>query len=299
MDIPKHEQRIKQELKAAGVSHFGMAKFSIKYLPKVIHENEHVGGVIYGRYKDKSGGSSPLNEGVLVATNFRIIFLDHKPGYTAFDELTYQVVSGLQKSTAAFASTVTLHTRITDYVLRFANPKCADIFIAYVEQQRLERASKEASTILPAASAKEFVVQAKKLDKKAEAFLNGHESAVLSTIDRTGNIHGAVVYYYPSPDGFIYVLTKAETQKAHNIFAHSQVALTIYDEAKLQTAQLQGHVSVEADPATKQHIFDEIVKLRQYGTEKRLPPVTQLQAGAFIVLKIAPTSGTFRDFKQD
>jgi len=131
-----HEERIKEEIRAAGVTKYGMLKFSIRYLPKIIHENEHIGGVVYGRYKDKEG-SLAFNEGMLVATDRRIIFLDHKPGFTDMDEVSYSVLSGARMTTALFTSIV-LRTKAGDYALSFTNPKCARNFIRYVEDKRLE-----------------------------------------------------------------------------------------------------------------------------------------------------------------
>lgn len=130
-----HSRRIYDELLAAGVSRFGMKKFAARYLPKVIHKDEHIKGVVYGRYRDKSGVLS-LNAGMLVATNKRIIFLDHKPGYTATDEIAYNVVAGISLTKAIF-SAVTLRTRLGDYTIRFTNPKSAEIFAKYVERHCL------------------------------------------------------------------------------------------------------------------------------------------------------------------
>ncbi len=133
--MTKHADRIIDELKAVGVTGFGMRKFAIKYLHKVIHENEHIKGVVYGRYSE-SGGPG-LSEGILVATDLRIIFLDHKPGFTKTDEVTYDEVFGIKRTTAIF-SAVALHTRLGDFNIRFANSKCASIFVKYVEKRRLE-----------------------------------------------------------------------------------------------------------------------------------------------------------------
>ena len=137
MDTTKlsHKERINKELLEAGVTRYGMKKFAVHYLPNVIHENEHIKGIVYGRYRDKQGVTN-WNEGILVATDLRIIFLDHKPGFTDMDELTYDVVSGINITTALFSS-VTLHTRINDYQVRFTNTKCASIFTEYVEERLL------------------------------------------------------------------------------------------------------------------------------------------------------------------
>ncbi len=130
-------QRIGRELDEVGVTMYGRAKFACRLLPQIIHDNEHIGGAVYGRY---STGDNLLkwNEGMLIATNKRIIFLDHKPGFEALDELTYDVVSGMQKVYAWPFTSFTLHTRICNYSLRYVNQKCVDAFMHYVENRRLE-----------------------------------------------------------------------------------------------------------------------------------------------------------------
>lgn len=71
MDTTKlsHKERINKELLEAGVTRYGMKKFAVHYLPNVIHENEHIKGIVYGRYRDKQGVTN-WNEGILVATDF-------------------------------------------------------------------------------------------------------------------------------------------------------------------------------------------------------------------------------------
>lgn len=130
-----HKLRVLNELRQVGVSRYGMTKFSVRYAYKVIHKDEHVKGAVYGRYKEEGGTS--FNEGLLIATDKRVLFLDHKPGFTKTDEMTYDVVSGINKTTTLF-SAVTLRTRLGDYMLRFANPRCASIFANYVEKRRIE-----------------------------------------------------------------------------------------------------------------------------------------------------------------
>ncbi len=137
MQFSSKAERIRQELKNAGVTSYGLAKFATRYLPQILHENEHIHGAVYGRY---TAGTGLLNweEGILIATELRIIFLDRKPGYEARDELTYDVVAGVQKSYAWPFAAVTLHTRLGNYTIRFANKKCIDTFVHYVEKRRLE-----------------------------------------------------------------------------------------------------------------------------------------------------------------
>ena len=130
-------QRIQQELEPAGATTFGRLKFASRFLPQVLHKGEHIKGVVYGRYAEGTGLLQWV-EGMLIATDRRVIFLDRKPGFEALDELTYDVVSGVQKSYAWPFASVTLHTRIGNYTLRFANKRCIDSFMHYVEKRRLE-----------------------------------------------------------------------------------------------------------------------------------------------------------------
>lgn len=130
-----HKQRINHELQEVGVSRFGMMKFSVRYLHHIVHEDEHIKAIVYGRYQDKDTKFN-WNEGLLLATDKRVMFVDHKPGYTMVDELTYDIVSGVTVTKALF-SAVILHTRMGDYEVRFVNDRCAEIFSHYVEIRRL------------------------------------------------------------------------------------------------------------------------------------------------------------------
>lgn len=132
-----HTERIKQELREVGITSFGMLRFSCRHLPEIIHEEEHIKAAVYGRYRE-GGGLLNFSEGMLVATSHRIIFLDHKPGYTTLDELGYDLVVGIRHSTAGPFSAVTVHTRIGDFTIRFGRRAQAERFVHYVETRRLE-----------------------------------------------------------------------------------------------------------------------------------------------------------------
>ncbi len=132
-----HADRIKLELIEAGISRFGLKKFAVHYLPRIIHANEHIMGAVYGRYGTDVFFSS-MNEGMLVATDRRVIFIDHKPGFTDIKELTYEAVSGLERVTTGIFSAVTLYTKLGDFNIHNAKPKCVEKFAEYVEVRRLE-----------------------------------------------------------------------------------------------------------------------------------------------------------------
>ncbi len=126
----KHQARVLKELQDLGMSRFALSTLESMYLPHIIRTNEHIGGVIYGRHK--------VGFAMIVATDRRIIFLDKKPLYVNEDEINYAVVSGVSYCHAGFGSTITLHTRITDYAIRTYNQKCAETFIEYIESRCLE-----------------------------------------------------------------------------------------------------------------------------------------------------------------
>lgn len=100
-----HISRVRQELKAVGVTRHGLAKPESKELPRVLHDDEHIGGVIYGQI-----GSG--NSAMLVATDRRVIYLDHRALFMTTDEMTYDVVSGVRSTTAGPFTAIILHTRI-------------------------------------------------------------------------------------------------------------------------------------------------------------------------------------------
>lgn len=289
MITKEHRLRVKEELRKAGVTSYGLLKLESRNLPQIIHENEHVKGVSYGRAS--TGGGA-----MLVATDLRIIYFNRMPLFSSLDEVTYELVSGVSiyKSGNLFAS-VSLHTRAGDYTVRYTNYVCAKRFVKYIEQRCIESGKTNQS------AAPSTTISQKELNEllrpATKRFLREHEVATLSTIDRNGNVDGAVVYYSFN-NGLLHILTKGGTQKMHNIFAHPQVAITIFDEVNLQTMQIQALASIETDQETKRKVFKYLGRERVYGNERRSPPVTQLHEGSFIVVQIRPTAIKFRDYKK-
>lgn len=121
-----HKQRIWNELKSLGMSKWGLLKLETRYLPKLIHEDEPVKAVVYGH--------NDTGSAMLVATDRRVIFVDRKPLFTRADEITYDVVAGVTYGQVAHRATISLHTRIGDYVIHTVNVACAEHFRDYVER---------------------------------------------------------------------------------------------------------------------------------------------------------------------
>lgn len=285
-----HEQRVRDELRKCGVTSYGMHKGETRRLPALIHEEEKIGGAIYGWCDSGSA--------LLVATNRRVIFIDWKPMYTTTDEISYDVVAGVSYGHQSVVATVCLHTRIGDYTMRYVNLKSAKKFIHYLENRRLEgtKANGQSATKRPDPALPAY--KSATLTTKEEKFLHENELATLSSLDRTGNVHGAAVYYWYDGKGSIFLLTKEQTGKAHDIFAHHQVALTVTNEHNLQTMQISALAEIESAASIKHKVFKEIVREREYAKGKHIPPVAKLDQGAFMVLRLTPRHVKFTDYSK-
>lgn len=287
----EREQLIINELKSVGVTRHGLSKPESKELPRILHDDEHIKGVIYGR-------SEANNSAMLVATDHRVLFLDNQFLFKTIDELSYDVVSGVSSSVSGPLTSVTLHTRVTDYHLRYVNATCAEIFIKYIENKRLEvnpnnqqNDSTQHTTTPPIAHTT--------IDEKTESFLRNNSLAVLSTIDRTGNVHGAVVHYTVGQNDIIYILTKSGTGKGKNIYTHEQVAITIHEPATLKTLQIQGIAKIETDQIIRDEVFLQLTQPRPYKDGINPPPVTQLHNGSFMVIRVIPTIFSYHDYAKN
>lgn len=130
-----HAARIKTQLKNLGMTRYGLWKMESRYLPHVVHPDETIEAVTYGLAGDSSA--------MLVATDRRVIFLDKKPLFISQDEITYDVVSGVNYNRAGVGSTVTLHSRVKDYTIQTLNEHCAQQFVSYIETRCLEHEANE------------------------------------------------------------------------------------------------------------------------------------------------------------
>jgi general stress protein 26 len=299
-----HENRIRQELLEAGITKYGLKKMSTRYLPNVINEDEHIGGVVYGRCENALA--------MLVATDRRVVYVGRRPLYSTVDEVNYSVVSGIKMSTSGLVATVTLHTRVKDYVMKYANLRCARMFVNFIDQKIIKndvevfdhpemprgarlRANRRRATGLSKTNSNENVQE--HISKEGFAFLQEHNIGVISTIDRDGLVFGAAVYY-AMYNNYIYLLTKSETKKARNILANKHASFTITDEEMLRTLQLTATAEIETDQLIKDYIFEQLTKPRSFNSRVQLPPVVQLHEGSFTIIRLSIKSARYSDYNQ-
>lgn len=126
---------IKRHITTLGADKFDLLVPETGALPYVIHPDEEIEGIVYGRYKQEDG--KLIGRGALVATNDRVLLVDKKPLYVRSDEVIYDAISGVTYTRIGFIGTVTLHTKIGDIRIRTLNQKCARSFVEAVEARIL------------------------------------------------------------------------------------------------------------------------------------------------------------------
>lgn len=274
-------------MKQAGISALGMMRFTTGYLPNIIHQDEHIKAAVYGRRRE---GTTFLDfeVGLLVATDERVLYVVHRPGYTTTDEVSYGLISGVSISTAGPFATITLYTKITNYVMSFARPKAAQHFADTIEQL----------SVIPATEKLESSLHHKEPTESNDAtsFLQSHDIGVISTLDRNGTINSAVVYY-TLLNNRPYFITKTATKKMTNLLGDQHIALTVYDEAAQQTVQMQGIAKIESEESIIQQVSNTLIRPRSYQNSVTMPPATKL-GGGIVVVRIAPIAVNFTDYSK-
>lgn len=289
--IGNHKKRIRQELISAGVTPYGLTKYEARHLHNIIESDETIGGVVYGQVEG-------MESAFLVATSKRVIFLDRKPLYSNMDELTYDVVSGVNISIAANRASVILHTRVRDYSMRFVRVNCARKFARFIDRKKQEILSKpEQLTKQNLKTVNSLSInQEKIIDPEAYNFLKNNEIAVLSTISRGGSVHGSVVYYLINNQDKIFILTQSESHKAQNLLANPHISLTVYEHNTLKSAQIQGTAQIINDQKLINDLFANAVKVRNFRQSKYISPVTKLNMGKFVAIMITPTKCSYHNY---
>lgn len=290
-------ERIRQELRDAFATPYGLIKQEARFLHNIVEDDEHVKAVIYGLYGENGFGIQTSNSGMLVATDKRLIFIDRKPLFSDVDEFGYELILGINTNIAPIFAAVELHTANKEYHFRNVNKKCARHFEKYIESRVIDENIHERAPEVAAYISKIRHPESTPISDAAVAFLRSHDLAVLSTINEDEEIDAATIYYKIDRDNRIYFMTKSSTAKAHNLFAHSYVALTIFDEKKMSTAQVKGICDIVDDPEVKNYIYSEISKPRQYGGVQMSVPVTKIKDGSYETFCITMTECKYRDYR--
>lgn len=129
-DAQQRKTIINSTLRKLGAGFYDMLLPETHSLAKILAPNETIEGVIFGRYHRSNGLPG---RGALVATDNRVIFVDHKPLSLSASEISYYVISGISHGNTGIVSTVVLNTRIGDIQFRTFNPRTANFFARAIE----------------------------------------------------------------------------------------------------------------------------------------------------------------------
>lgn len=288
MDDQDHINRIRRELKEAGIIAVNMARFSSGYIPRIIHTDEHILAAIYGHRKEGKGIFG-YEVGLLIATDQRVMYIIHRPSFTTLDEMQYDLISGVNIVNTGLFASITLYTGIANYILSFVRPKAAQHFVNTIEQILLEKRKSDATQVINTPPHENVSANDGVLD-----FMKLHNIAVLSSIERSGLVSGAAIFYVLI-DNIPYFMTKTNTNKVANMTYYHNVALTVYDKNTLQTVQLQGAAEVQDDPAIIRSVVAALREVYTHNIGIKNPPVTHL-AGQAVIYKVVPTKTSFIDY---
>lgn len=118
-------------------------------------------------------------------------------------------------------------------------------------------------------------------------FLKNNPVAVVSTASKSGNPHGAVVYFYVDNNLDVYFVTKDQTHKFQNIKENNHVMLTVFDAQSQTVCQIEGATEIVSDQALADDVIGKILKITLKISREGEPPLSKLD-GEYITLKIHP-----------
>lgn len=287
MSKDSHAARVRKELRESGLIPISFIHLTSGYIPTIIRPDEHIKAAVYGHHRT-GVGIFGYEVGLLIATDKRILYIVHRPGFTTMDEMNRDYITGVTMIKAGIFASVTLYTRLANYVISFARPKAAKHFVETVERMSVSpKQTTEESTIHQAP------VQLGTSNGTVD-FMRSHCVGVLSSVEKSGGLSGAAVFYIMM-DNFIYFMTKSGTKKAENLITYHNVAFTVYDQQTLQTVQIQGAAEIEQDATITDTVATTIGALQSKTLGKQQPPITKL-SGQANVYKITPSKISFIDY---
>ena len=271
---------------------YGFFKHETSYIPNLIQEDEHVQGVIYGRFEEK------ITSVVLIATDRRVIFVDKGPFRSNIADFAYENIKGVKMSISGPFAEVILQTRNRVYMLRLVNIRCAKIFAEKVELNVGKHIDKSVKNEVEPGNSSQNVELPIENQHSNDNNTMLDDTGTLSTVGSDGRPTGSVIHYITDKDDNFYFLTKADTKKSQNIEHNDRVALTIHPSGSLKALYVEGVAEPVTDPLTRQQIYEHIAQTRQYHEGIKLPPVVKIKAGAYIAYRIKPKRSELIDYSE-
>lgn len=124
-------------LRSLGADEYDLLLPESRYITQVLREQEVILAAVYGKY-DKVN-LPHTGRGLMVMTDRRILLVDKKPVYLQYDEIRFDMVSGVQYSKAFVGESVTLNTRMGNVIIHTFNDRCARKFVQNVEDMLFDK----------------------------------------------------------------------------------------------------------------------------------------------------------------
>ena len=136
--IPKLQKiEAREALRLLGADEYDLLLPETHFVAQLIKADEVLLGAIYGKY---TKATLPFSgRGLMVITNYRLLLVDKKPLFLQFDDIKFDMVSGIQYAKALAVVNVTLNTRMGNFAIRTFNDDCARQFVQAVEDMLFDR----------------------------------------------------------------------------------------------------------------------------------------------------------------
>jgi general stress protein 26 len=133
--------------------------------------------------------------------------------------------------------------------------------------------------------------------QKVHAFLRHHPMGVLSTVSAEGKPWGAAIYYVSDEDFNFYFVTRVETFKYQNLDKNPFAALTIADLDSQTTVQASGPITKIPAEDYIDIVFTKLAKVRPKDDPQWVPPLSKIQAGNYMPLRLTPSKLQYANYK--
>lgn len=128
-------------------------------------------------------------------------------------------------------------------------------------------------------------------------FLQDNAAGTLASLNMSGAIELATIYFFAKSDFTCYFVTKVDTRKYKNFLLNPTVTLLSFNEEQRISAEVQGTVETVTDLMKVSQIiemFQDLVTSK--NAEYWIPPIAQISAGEYVVCKLIPTVVHLNDF---
>ena len=145
--------------------------------------------------------------------------------------------------------------------------------------------------MLSKSHANRLEIQAAKFSDRKQRFFDflvTHPVGVISTVDPSGEPHGAVIYYTVDPEFKVYFLTRNKTKKYDNLVHYNHAMLTVCEPKTQTTVQIVGTSEVIKNGYEINSIAGAVLGASVQTSEGGLLPITKLEAGEYVAFRLTP-----------